>query len=429
MAIYSPGHKTAISTKPNGDWYLKAKNATVENGKVVNFTSDFVWTVTKNDDGTYSFVSNDDPTKSITVWKSDTYAELSLNVATYPDNTWTLTPAKTANCFYISSPTVSGDRGPAYIEAYVRNEFEVFSGYFTTPTSNKFTESEFALQFYLVDPEDAVAAYDDGEWDGVLQKGGQYVAYNATAASSIGLFDEANYSMKAIPTTIEGGKAKAGNGAYVFTVDTMGRYYTFEVNGKFLATNNDEELLFVEPNEDGSAPETAKWFLKQKEGGYIIYNKDATYNGTPVCIEYYSSVFSGWTFSTKNDVGIYLFNFYEVADGTEVYEDVVQAPSVAFDCEDSRYVEQDYTVRLHPGRPGREHLRHHHHLHRRQPDRHRGPSTRPPPTARATASPSPPPTSTARGRRQLHRQRDRHEQLRHHLHRREDRHHRGRALL
>ena len=344
VAIYSPGHKTAISTKPNGDWYLKANTATIENGKVVNFTSDFVWQARKNADGTFSFIANDDESHSITVWASGTYAELSLNTATYPDNTWTLTPAKTADCFYLNSPTVSGDRGPAYIEAYVRNESEVFSGYFTSPSSYNFTDDNFALQFYLVDPDDAVAAYDDGEWDGVLEKGKQYVAYNATAESSIGLWDGANYSMKAIPTTIEGGKAQAGNGAYVFTVDTMGRYYTFAVNGKFLATNPAEELFFIEPNEDGTAPESAKWFLTKKEGGYIIYNKDVTYNGTPVCIEYYSSVFSGWTFSTKNDVGIYLFNFYEVADGTEVYEDVVQAPSVAFDCEDSRYVGQDYAV-------------------------------------------------------------------------------------
>jgi hypothetical protein len=346
VAIYSPGHKTAISTKPNGDWYLKANTATVENGKVTNFTSDFVWKMKKNEDGTYSFYSNDDETKSITVWPSGDYAEVTVEYEKYQaegSNAWQLIPAATADCFYVKSPTISHEtKGDAYIEAYVRNEWEVFSGYFTKTSSYNFKEEHFALQFYLVDPDDAIEVYDDGEWDGVLEKGKQYVAYNATAASSIGLFDAANYSMKAIPTTIEGGKAKAGNGAYVFTVDTMGRYYSFEVNGKFLATNPAEELLFVEKDEDGVLPETAKWFLTKKDGGYIIYNKDATYNGTPVCIEYYSSVFSGWTFSTKNDVGIYLFNFYEVAEGTKVYEDVVQDPSVAFDCEDSRYVEQDY---------------------------------------------------------------------------------------
>ena len=344
VAIYSPGHKTAVSSKPNGDWYLKAQNATIENGKVVNFTSDFVWTVSKNDDGTYSFVSNDDPTKIIGVWPSGNYAEVTVNPRDDAATTWTLTPAKTADCFYISSSTVSGTNGPAYLEAYVRNEFEVFSGYFTNTSSNRFVESEFALQFYLVDPADAVAAMDDGEWDGVLEKGSQYVAYNVAAESSIGLFDPANYSMKAIPTTISGGKAEAGNGAYVFTVDTMGRYYTFKTGDKFLATNNDEELFLIDPNADGSAPETAKWFLTQKDGGYILYNKEASYNGTPVCVEYYSSVFSGWTYSTKNDLSIYLFNFYKLADGTKVYNDIVQAPSVKFDGENNRYIEQDYTV-------------------------------------------------------------------------------------
>ncbi len=344
VAIYSPGHKTAISSKPNGDWYLKAKDATLENGKVKNFTEDFVWTVRVNVDGTYSFYAYGDDTSSITVWKSDTYAELSLNVGKYPNNKWSLAPARTENCFYLSSPTVSGDKGPAYIEAYVRNGTEVFSGYFTQTTASNFSEGSFALQFYLVDPANAIAAYDDGEWDGVLQKGASYVAYNASAEASIGLWDAANYSMKAIPTAITDGKATPGNGAYVFTVDTMGRYYTFAVNGKFLATNPAEELFFIDPNEDGTAPEAAKWFLKAKEGGYIIYNKDVTYSGTPVCVEYFSSVFSGWTFSTKNEIGIYLFNFYEVAEGTTVYADVVQAPAVMFDCEDSRYFEQDYDV-------------------------------------------------------------------------------------
>ena len=346
VAIYSPGHKTAISSKPNGDWYLKANSATVNDGKVVNFTEDFIWTVKKNANGTYSFYAYGDDNRSITVWPSGNYAELSLNVAQYPDNTWTLTPAATANCFYMNSPTVSGERGPAYVEAYIRNETEVFSGYFTNTGSSNFKESEFALQFYLLNPEDAIAAYDGGEWDGVLNKGEAYVFYNLAAEKSVGLYKEANYAMDAIDTTIENGIAYPGNGTYVFKVDTMGRYYSFEIDGKYLATNNDEELLFVEKDEDGKLPETAKWYLvhKQQDGldGYIIYNKDASYNGTPVCIEYYSSVFSGWTFSTKNDLNIYLFNFYKPAEDTKIIHDVVQDPTVIFDCADSRHPEEDY---------------------------------------------------------------------------------------
>ena len=347
VVIYSPGHKTAISSKPNGDWYLKAVNASIRNNAVEMFTEDLVWTVKKNEDGTYSFYAYNDETRSITVWPSGNYAELSVNVEKYPDNTWNLAPAKTDKCWYISSPTVSSDRGPAYIEAYQRYGSEVFSGYFTQSTNSNFKDNEFALQFYLVNGEDAVPPYDDGEWDGVLNKGEQYVMYNIAAESTVGLHDEANFSMKAIPSVIEDGKTAGGNGTLVFTVDTMGRYYTFENNGKYLATNNAEEMLLEEPNEDGTPKETSKWYLTYKdEGGYVVYNKEASYNGTPVCIEYYSSVFSGWTFSTKNDINIYLFNFYQLTDDAIVYDDVVQKPSILFDCNDFRYIRQSFPVEL-----------------------------------------------------------------------------------
>ena len=349
VAIYSPGHKTAISSKPNGDWYLKAKGATVsEEGKVVNFTSDLVWKVKVNSDGSYSFYSNDDETKCISVWPSQTYAELTVNPE-YNEETvhdWNLLPFNSQDhTWYIKSTTLTITKNntnlPVYIEAFIRNElFEVFSGY--APYSNQLSSTDYALQFYLVNPDDAIAAYDDGEWDGVLNKGEQYLAYNVAAESSLGLFKEANYALDAIPTTITGDKAKAGNGAYAFRVDTMGRYYSFEVNGKYLATNDAEELFFVEKDADGKLPETAKWYLKQKNGAYLILNKEAQYGGTPVCIEYFSSVFSGWTYSTKNDVNIYLFHFYKPADDTMIYDDIVQDPSVIFACEDSRYVEQDY---------------------------------------------------------------------------------------
>ena len=211
------------------------------------------------------------------------------------------------------------------------------------------TDTNYALQFYLVDPADAVAEYDDGEWDGILTEGEQYVMYSDAAKASVGLFKEANYSMDAIPTTIVGDKAAPGNGAYVFTVGTTGRYYTFEVGGKYLASNDEEELLFVEANEDGSIPGTAKWYLYDPEDsdGYVVFNKTANYKGSPVCIEYYSSVFSGWTYKPKaEDTSIFYFDFYKVTADTDIHEGVVQDPSVIFDCEDSRYIEQDYPVTI-----------------------------------------------------------------------------------
>ncbi|MBQ1386596.1 MAG: hypothetical protein IIY75_07345, partial [Erysipelotrichales bacterium] len=98
----------------------------------------------------------------------------------------------------------------------------------------------------------------------------------------------------------------------------------------------------VEKDENGVLPDTAKWFLQPKEGGYIIYNKEASYGGTPVCIEYYSSVFSGWTYSPKNDVNIYLFKFYKAAEDTKIVDGVVQDPKVIYDGDTIHHPEEDY---------------------------------------------------------------------------------------
>nr|MBQ6242204.1 hypothetical protein [Lachnospiraceae bacterium] len=360
VLIYSPTHGTAVSSKPNGDWYLKAQAASLQDGAPVNFTKDLIWTV-HVDGSVYSFSADYDGDGTdecvISVWPSGTYAELTVNPE-YNDETvhgWNLSVfSNEDHTWRIKSSTLQINRGSeespnlrdVYIEAYLRNGTEVFSGY--APFANQLTSTDFALQFYLVDPTQAVEGFDDGEWDHVLNHGDQIVIYNQAAESSLGLMKEATYSLTAIPTEIIGGQAVPGNGAYAFRVNNynnnMGRYYGFEVNGKYLATNNDEELFLVDPLEDGKIPENAKWFLTPKEGGYIIYNKDASYGGTPVCIEYFSSVFSGWTYSPKNDLAIYLFNFYKPVEGTQIYDDIVQDPSVIFDCEDFRYKEQNFRV-------------------------------------------------------------------------------------
>ncbi|MCR5183057.1 MAG: cell wall-binding repeat-containing protein [Clostridia bacterium] len=347
VAIYNQKHMTAISNKPNGDWYLKANPVVMQNGKITQFTEDNVWTVKKNDDGTYTFYAYGDENRSIAVWSStvgeNTYAEMTVDSVTYPDDTWTLTPAATANCFYFKSATVTYDNKPAYINAYTNYGVEFFRGSFTTSIN----EDNMALQFYLINPEDATPPFDDGTWDGILTPGEQYVVYNETADAVLGLFKEANYAYDAIPTEFTDTNpilAIPGNGAYAFTVGSTGRYYTFKIGDKYMASNNEEEL-YLEELHDGQVPDNAKWFLWKNGTGYVIYNKEANYNGSNVCIEYFSSVFSGWTYKNKTK-DIFLFNFYKVTEDTDVHEGVVQDPSVIFDCEDSRYIEQDFPVTI-----------------------------------------------------------------------------------
>ncbi len=347
VAIYNQKHFTAISNKPNGDWYLKANPVTVLNSQVTQFTEDCAWTVKKNSDGTYTFYAYGDENRSIAVWPStvgeNTFAEVTVDSVTYPDNKWTLTPASTANSFYFTSATVTHDNKPAYLSAYTNYGIECYRGTFTTTIS----ENNMALQFYLINPEDATPPFDDGTWDKVLTPGEQYVIYNETADAVLGLFKEANYAYDAIPTEFTGtdpNLAIPGNGAYAFTVGNTGRYYTFKIGDKYMASN-DEEELYLEELKDGQVPDNAKWFLWKNGTGYVIYNKEANYKGSNVCIEYFSSVFSGWTYKNKTK-DIFLFNFYKVSEDSFIHENVVQAPSVLFDCEDSRYIEQDYPVTI-----------------------------------------------------------------------------------
>ncbi|MBQ1476671.1 MAG: cell wall-binding repeat-containing protein [Erysipelotrichaceae bacterium] len=132
----------------------------------------------------------------------------------------------------------------------------------------------------------------------------------------------------------------------------MGRYYSFEVNGQYMASNEQEELIFVTKDENGKLPENAKWYIKPigevykdtpAYDGYVVFNKDAAYNGSNVCIEYYSSVFSGWTFKAA-DHSIFIFQFYKVGDDVKVYDDTVQDPSVVFNCANMRHLEEDFHV-------------------------------------------------------------------------------------
>ncbi|MCR5067091.1 MAG: S-layer homology domain-containing protein [Erysipelotrichaceae bacterium] len=361
VAIYSPGHGTAISTRANGDWYLKAWNATIQDNKVINYTKDMVWHVV-NENGKYRFEAvypSDEAHTAMAVWPSEIftnaetgkqsqYMELTTN-PNYDENTrsdWTVLPCNANNhTWYITIPDLKDaiNNNQVYVEAFLRNGSEVYSGY--CPYSNQLNANEFGLQFYLLDKDAALDKFDDGSWDGILNPGDEYVIYNNNAQKSLGLFKEANYAFDAIDTTLVGSLAKPGNGAYAFKIHSMGQYYAFEVNGRYMASNDDEELYFVDLDEtDNSIPENAKWYLNTLDGWYRIYNKIANYKGTPVCIEYFSSVFSGWTFNTKNDATIYQFKFYKVTDDTIVVDNVVQDPSVVFDCEDSRCIEQDYQV-------------------------------------------------------------------------------------
>ncbi|MCR5664052.1 MAG: CehA/McbA family metallohydrolase [Oscillospiraceae bacterium] len=334
VVIYNPNSGTAINADSSGDYRLKATAVTVTEGKVTDATEDLIWTIGKQGEA-WTFTNG---SRVISAWLNESngkqYVELTVNPS-YNENTasgWTVvTCSAENNTFYVYSSTLETDKGHCYIEAWTYNSEPVFSGY--SVSEDKLGEEAYGLQFI---PAEAVETPET-----VIADGAEVVIYNASDSKSIGFEPEMGEgSLAAIKTEIADGKALPENGAYVFTVKVEGETYVFQNGGKYLATNDSEALFLAETLDD-----YARWTLTKRGDGYIIYNKAAKYNGNPVCIEYFSDKFSGWTFKAA-DAAIFLFNFYPLGEGVEVREGIVQAPQVVFDCEDSRCVGQDYTGRF-----------------------------------------------------------------------------------
>lgn len=182
---------------------------------------------------------------------------------------------------------------------------------------------------------------------GPLPTEGTYLLYCPAAGGVIGpqVEDTAAPCMSVVPAKPVAGSdgkeetLKADGGGLIFTVNTLDeggtRYYSFSVNGKYLAisenrgTENDEKLFLQDVLTD-----YCYFTLEKIGGGYVIYNKVAKYKYNPVCIEYYAGSFSGWTYKSSTSE-LFAFRFYPVEDpfGTGYVVD----PSVEFQGPDSAY--------------------------------------------------------------------------------------------
>ena len=191
----------------------------------------------------------------------------------------------------------------------------------------------------------------DADGDGILgelpeagekpKDGETVIIYNNYGGAAFGAQsdDETAPSLNAVESTLEGNVITPGNGALIFTVHTDGTYYTFENNGKFLRTSENAEdgsnaecLYFDEVESDYT-----KWTLEECAGGYIMYNKIATYKKNKVAIEYFSNSFSGWTYN--GTVGLFAMNFVKVED--ELSLGYVLSPKMTIDA-DNAYIGVDY---------------------------------------------------------------------------------------
>ena len=319
VVIFNPANGKALSSVYTG-YYNSGVDVTLKDEKLNGYNNTEIWTVGVNEDKSFTFSTEDGKKLSM----DESHSSMPLDDV---NTAWEVSAAATEGCFYIKNVNRNN-----YIEWY--NDKGNWSSYGKIGNN----EALFAQQFYLI-----VEEPDTDTETGLPNAGDQIVIYNAYAESAIGMADSLGTSMSAAPTAVADGVAQPENGALIFTVTVDGSDYTFENNGKYLATSNDEALFMSDKQSDFT-----KWNLEKKGSGYVINNKAARYNSSPVCIEYYSSAFSGWTYKSA-DSAIFEFNFYPVAEDTVIHDGIVDAPVIIFTADGegnlaNAYVGQDYTV-------------------------------------------------------------------------------------
>ena len=155
--------------------------------------------------------------------------------------------------------------------------------------------------------------------------GDKVVIYNLSAEGVLAAQNDTQ-SLNSAAAVIEDGKAKAENGAVVFTVEVNGDYYRFvnETYG-YLCSNGTGNNAFYSK----TASDDADWKLATQGNGYTLESRTAKFNGKySQYLEYYSDSYKTYSMYNVTDYDIYTFQFYPLADNLTVTEGIVNSPKV-----------------------------------------------------------------------------------------------------
>ena len=308
VVIYNPANSKALSVNAVGTYYRAGVDMTlISEGGIDSVTSDVIWDVTVNGDGTYTF-SNGGKKLSVNANNNS----LPLNET---NDTWNVEPATTTGCYYI----INAGRPTLYIEWY--SKYSEFSTYEYKANN----ESIYAMQFIKVDG----ATEPGGESGDMPEADAKVMLYNVSAkgvlAGQIGSADSP--SIANALATVADSKATAENGGVVFTVEKNGDWYRFKNDAYgYLCSDGTGNNAFYSLTES----EAADWKLtKGKNGGFNLESRKAKFNGNSQYLEYYSDSYKTYSMYNATDYDIYEFFFYPCAnDAADLTSGVVNKPTV-----------------------------------------------------------------------------------------------------
>ena len=319
VVIFNPANMQALSQNYTG-YYNLGVPVTAADGKLAGYGATEIWTVGVNSDGSYTFSTADGKKFSM----GASYTSTPLDDV---NPNWNILSAATADCFYIQN-TARGN----YLEWYASKS--------NWSTYNKISdEALFAQQFYLVVKEESQPA--EG---GLPEAGDQVVIYNVSAEGVLAGQDDNtdSPSITGVGAEIADGKAVPENGARIFTVEKNGDYFRFynEHDG-YLCSNGTGNNAFYSKD----ATDDADWTLAERDGGFTMESRTAKYNGKySQYLEYYADSYKTYSMYNVTDYAIYTFQFYPVAEGTNITEGIVNKPQVVFDTIADAYIGQDYSL-------------------------------------------------------------------------------------
>lgn len=147
VVIYNAGNGYAVAGEMLGSYYLKPAAATVaENALTADSFDKLVWTVTKNEDGTYSFKQGTDTTLTM----GTNNGKFNLNLTGDGAVKWDVETCNAENAsYYMSGNGLTGQYGKVYMEYYAK--YTEFSAYCTS--TDRLTEKDFGMTFYKLTKE------------------------------------------------------------------------------------------------------------------------------------------------------------------------------------------------------------------------------------------------------------------------------------
>lgn len=147
VVIYNAGNGYAVAGEMLGSYYLKPAAATVaENALTADSFDKLVWTVTKNEDGTYTFKQGENTTLTM----GTNNGKFNLNLTGDGAAKWDVETCNAENAsYYMSGNGVTGQYGKVYMEYFAR--YDEFSAYCTS--TDRLKEKDFGMTFYKLTKE------------------------------------------------------------------------------------------------------------------------------------------------------------------------------------------------------------------------------------------------------------------------------------